>query len=163
MDLDTALTGKAPGGGATDRLREDHALVRRLFRDFAQASDDPHAARVIAEQICMQCDLHDRVEREVFYPKVRGIDDFMLARAFADHRDLPDLMHAVESAGSSPACRDAIAHLESWFAAHVAFEEEELFPLVDAKLAGTLAQIGDAIGVFKEAVTGSTDDKQSAT
>ncbi|HEY9379704.1 MAG TPA: hemerythrin domain-containing protein, partial [Burkholderiales bacterium] len=56
---------------ATDLLRADHATVRALFDEYQNAMDEDAAARqVIAQEICMQLEIHHRVELELFYPAV---------------------------------------------------------------------------------------------
>ena len=53
------------------------------------ASSDEHAGRVIAQTLCLALELHDTIEKEVFYPAVLEIDSGTLGkrRRPCRHRD----------------------------------------------------------------------------
>lgn len=53
-------------------LREDHATVRKLFKDFFKAGDRAYATRRrIAGRIITELSTHAGIEEAVFYPRVR--------------------------------------------------------------------------------------------
>jgi hemerythrin superfamily protein len=159
MDLDTALTGKpAEGAGATEILRADHEEVRSLFSEYERAKGgEQHARRVIAQAICLQLELHDTVEREIFYPAVREHDEARVDAAMAQHGELLDAVEQVKAdADSGGDAHEAIERLRQLVEAHLRLEEDEIFPIVEKKLRRKLKDLGKDLIERKEALTRST-------
>ena len=161
MDLDTALSDKPlPGSLATDLLRADHQAVSTLFDDYQQALDDDSPSRVtIARAICMQLELHGRVESELFYPLVREEDPDLISESMQDHEDIAALIAALRDASGEEEGFDArIFELMDLVEAHVATEEDELFPLLEERIRPVLHSLGAEIVRYKERLVGSVDD-----
>jgi hemerythrin superfamily protein len=158
VDLDTALTGKpAEGAPATEILRADHREAERLFAEFDQASTDQHAARVIAQTLCVALELHDTIEKEVFYPAVLEIDSGVLERAFAAHADIERTLQELKRcADANEPLGSTVSRLKGLVTAHVEEEEGRLFPRVEAAAKGSLRELGTALIKRKEELTGST-------
>jgi hypothetical protein len=73
MDKQTALKTNTPpdDAGATDILRADHAQARKDLAEYRRLMDEHAETRsALAQDICMQIELHDLVEREIFYPAI---------------------------------------------------------------------------------------------
>jgi hemerythrin superfamily protein len=163
MDIDSAITGKpAEGASATEILRADHAEVRRLFAEYASDVDEPDVRKVALRSLCLQLELHDRVEREVFYPAVRargadGIDAFLHAHGevMAIVLELRDL-ETVDPQSAAVAAR-----LAGLVERHVRAEEDRLFPEVEKHGAAWLHELGLAIVKRKEELTGSVEDLEA--
>jgi hemerythrin superfamily protein len=52
-------------------LRDDHARVKKLFREFERAGDDAHATRAsLVRRIIEELTVHTYLENEVMYPEV---------------------------------------------------------------------------------------------
>jgi hemerythrin superfamily protein len=159
MDLDSALTGKpAEGAPATDILRADHRQAERLFAEFERAGAEDHTARVIAQSLCLALELHDTIEREVFYPAVLEIDSTAVEGAFGAHAEIE---HALEDlrrhADANEALGEVVARLKHLVTAHVEEEEEQLLPRVEAaRSTGSLRDLGAALIKRKEELTRST-------
>jgi hypothetical protein len=159
MDLDTALTGKpAEGASATDILRADHRKVRRLFSEFRNAGGDVHVLRVIAQSICLQVELHDAIERDVFYPAIADVDAVWTPHALEAHDRIANAVERVRSrADANEALDEPVGKLEALIEEHVREEEDRLFPKVEAQHAGSLRALGRALIARKEELTRSTE------
>jgi hemerythrin superfamily protein len=159
MDLDTALTGKpAEGARATDILRADHREARHLFAEYRGAANDVHAAKVIAQTLCMKLELHDTIERDVLYPIAREVDAQWTANAAKAHDAIVTCVERVRAAADTgERLEDAIGQLQARVEEHVADEEKQLFPKLEAERASSLADIGRALIKRKEELTRSTE------
>ena len=161
MDIDTAMHDKDPDVHlATELLRTDHATIRELFDEYREALDEESEVRqTIAQEICMQIELHGRVELEVFYPAVREEDSGFIDNAVEDHAEISDAIAEIrELAADSDEYDDYILELMDLVEEHVAEEEDVLFPELEERMPATLASLTDDIIGFKERVVGSTED-----
>jgi hemerythrin superfamily protein len=158
MDLDTALTGKpAEGASATEILRADHREAEELFAEFEHAGDDRHTARVIAQTLCLALELHDTIEKEIFYPAVLEIDEPTVERAFGAHAELEGVLDDLKRrADADEALGETVARLKRLVTAHVEQEEQRLFPRVERSAKDALRDLGAALIKRKEELTGST-------
>ena len=89
MDLQAAADGGDIGDNdsATAILRHDHQALRKAFARYRELMNDAAAPRAgLAQDICMQIELHFSITREIFYPA-------MAARAAPL---VPELVHAQE-------------------------------------------------------------------
>lgn len=161
MDLDTALNEKAPHSQrATDLLRADHQEISALFDDYQQLMDSASPVReTLSQAICMQLELHSRIECEVFYPVVRGEDTELVEEAVQDHEEMQALMDAIEKLPIEDENFDArMLDLMDVVEAHIATAEEELFPLLEDRIDPTLRHLCSEIIRYKERLVGSTED-----
>ena len=160
MDLDTALTGKpAEGATATEILRADHREVRRLFAEFAHAEGDAHARHVAAQALCMQLELHDALERSVFYAALTGLERELVSAALAEHDEIVAIVGALrELAECDARCAADVERLQALVDAHVDEEEHALFPRVEQHDAAWLRDLGIALVKRKEELTRSTEE-----
>jgi hemerythrin superfamily protein len=159
MDLDTALTGKpAEGTPATDILRADHREVRRLFTEFRGAAGDTHAQRVTAQSICLQVELHDTIERDVFYPAIADVDADWTPHALEAHDRIANAVERVRSrSDAGEALDEPVGKLEALIEEHVREEEDRIFPKVEVQRTGSLRDLGRALIGRKEELTRSTE------
>jgi hemerythrin superfamily protein len=116
-------------------LRRDHKLVNDLFNELDQAAQqqiDPMARR-----ICKLVRIHAQIEEELFYPAARRVvqDSTLIDVAEREHAQAKDAITRIESMTSDDArFKDAIAELAREVRAHVAQEEDELFPQLEGKV-----------------------------
>src|SRR5437868_14246857 len=85
MDLQSALeelTGS--DHRAKTLLRREHEAILAAFRDYRDASRGPR--EVVAQQIAVLIEIHDRVERSVVYPALVPYYG-PLVRAFVTEHD----------------------------------------------------------------------------
>jgi hemerythrin superfamily protein len=86
---------------ATDILKKQHREVKNLFKKVEKA-EEAGERRQLMEQITRALELHTRLEEEIFYPAVRGLEtrkaEEMVAEAFEEHhvvklvlKDLPNV------------------------------------------------------------------------
>ena len=160
MDLDTALTDKSLGGSATELLRADHEEISRLFDSYQEAMDAASSVRnALAQAICMQVELHSRVEAEVFYPNVRDEAPELVAESIDDHEEIAQTIGALrETDLSLETCDGLMLDLMDQVESHMAAEELELFPLLEERISPELRSLGVEIFRLKEDMVGSTED-----
>jgi hemerythrin superfamily protein len=86
---------------ATDFLKKQHKEVKGLFKKVDKI-EDARGRRQLMEQIGQALELHTRLEEEIFYPAVRGLEtrkaEEMVAEALEEHhvvklvlKDLPNV------------------------------------------------------------------------
>ena len=54
-------------------LKEDHKEIRRAFKDFERAEDDPRVRGKVMSRIIELLTVHTYIENEVMYPRVREL------------------------------------------------------------------------------------------
>jgi hemerythrin superfamily protein len=122
---------------AIDLLKQDHRHVERLFKEFEKLheSGDHEAVDEIVETACMELQIHDKLEIEIFYPAVRQkaaeeeID--LLDEAEVEHTTVRDLIRKIEDLGPGADRRHAhFTVLSEYVKHHVKEEEKEMFPKV---------------------------------
>jgi hemerythrin superfamily protein len=158
MDLDTALTGKpAEGTSATDILRADHREARRLFDEQRRANADDHAGRVLAQALCMQLELHDRIERDVLYPVLQQVDPDAAAEAVEAHDEIAAAVERLrQRADAGDRLAEAVPQLQAIVDRHVRDEEDRLFPRLEAEKGISLVELGRELIKRKEELTRAT-------
>jgi hemerythrin superfamily protein len=160
LDLDSALTGKpAEGAGATEILRADHAEVMRLFSEYEGAKGSArHTQRVLAQSICVQLELHDTLEREIFYPALRELDSERIGAALREHDEMLGAVAALKAQADAAASTDEpLERLKRLVESHVAEEEEALFPRAERELAAAMQDLGKRLIQRKQELTGSAE------
>ena len=158
MDLDSALTDKpAEGASATDILRADHNEVRGLFAEYERVAHDAHARAAVAQSLCMQLELHDTIEREVFYPALRECDSEFVDEALSAHDEIAVAAERVRMGADARQPIDtAVAELKALVDSHVREEEQRFFRCAEENAAGKLRDLGRALVKRKEELTRST-------
>lgn len=158
MDLDSALTGKpAEGTTATDLLRADHREVSGLFGEYERARGAGHARAVIAQTIAMQLELHDTIEREVFYPAVQSFAERLVEAAMREHDEIARLIEKLKVGGMGDTSDKVVIQLKRLVEEHVREEEQALFPAVEEIAGRGLIDLGRELIKRKEEVTRSTE------
>lgn len=160
MDLDTALTGKpAEGATATQILRADHGEVRRLFVEFGRAQSEPHTRHVAVQAVCMQLELHDELEKSVFYAVLRELERDFVEAALREHDEIAGIVDQLrELAECDEHCVAKVERLKALVEAHVYEEEHVLFPRVEEHDEAWLRDLGIALVKRKEELTRSTEE-----
>jgi hemerythrin superfamily protein len=86
---------------ATDILKKQHREVKALFKKMDN-TEDARGRKQLLDEITRALQLHTRLEEEIFYPAVRGLEtrkaEEMVAEAFEEHHvvdlvleDLPNV------------------------------------------------------------------------
>lgn len=136
-------------------LMEDHAEVKRLFKEFEKLSEKDDSNKVdIANQICMELIVHAKAEEEVFYPAVRtAIDDEdLMNEAEVEHDSAKDLIAQIQTMDPEDEMYDAkVKVLGEYIMHHVKEEESEMFPKV-RKAKMDIIELGLQLKMRKEAL-----------
>jgi iron-sulfur cluster repair protein YtfE (RIC family) len=119
---------------ATDRLKEDHRRVDRLFKKVKDAPKGEHPA--LFKQIKAELDVHAHIEETVFYPVLEAKGDKELKditrEGIEEHRQVK--MFLKELDGMSAGNKQFEAKLKVLMEDiehHVKEEEDEMFPMVE--------------------------------
>ncbi len=86
---------------ATDILKKQHREVKGLFKKM-ESTENARGRQQLLDEITQALELHTRLEEEIFYPAVRGLEtrkaEEMVAEAFEEHhvvdlvlKDLPNV------------------------------------------------------------------------
>jgi hypothetical protein len=155
MDLVTAMDGKVPdSASAVDVLRRDHDRVRELFREYRRRMDEaPETCRALAGEICMQWELHARLEHEFLYPALREEAAAAVQDAARAHEDMQECIAIVRRWPPDSERDSTMLRMMQLADYHMRREEEELFPR-----AGRACAMGRDILRRREELAGSTDD-----
>jgi hemerythrin superfamily protein len=128
---------------ALSLLRRDHRLAEELFAEFARSA--PQQLDPLARRICKMLRVHTQIEEELFYPAVgRALTaanaatepasgQSLLEQSEREHAQAKESIMRIESMTSeNPAFTAEVTQLATQIGAHVAKEEQELFPQVSA-------------------------------
>jgi iron-sulfur cluster repair protein YtfE (RIC family) len=140
---------------ATDLLKKQHKQVKTLFKKVEKTAN-PRERRQLMEQIENELKIHTRIEEQIFYPAVRGIEtkkaEEMVMEALEEHH-VVDLVLA-ELPKVDPADERFHAKmtvLSELVEHHVDEEEEAMFPMAEKKLG---AEELKALGAQMEQMAG---------
>lgn len=120
---------------AITMLTEDHANVRKMFKQFEkikEEGDDTEKSELVA-QICTELKLHTQIEEECFYPAAReALDEQdLLDEAEVEHTSAKDLISQLESMRPGDELYDAkVTVLGEYVDHHAKEEEKEMFPKI---------------------------------
>jgi hemerythrin superfamily protein len=136
-------------------LHQDHEKARTLFAQLAASGEDEQDRRErLFSTLSRELNLHSEAEERYLYSRLKSNDETreMTHESLDDHKGMKRLLQALESmdAGTpewTAKCRELSEECE----AHIAREEEELFPrarriIEDEEAAG----IAEDIQAFKE-------------
>lgn len=131
---------------AIDLLTEDHRLVREYFQHIEMASNtstaaDRHRRPALVQQLCDELEIHDKIEREIFYPAVRAAfkesDDTMVEEAEREHDQVVRMIAELRRLPPEDGRVDALlAELRKAVEHHVHEEEERMFTLARSQIDG---------------------------
>ncbi|MEP6606794.1 MAG: hemerythrin domain-containing protein [Nitrosospira sp.] len=132
----THSTTRRTKNNAIKLLTEDHAKVKKMFKEFEKLSkkDDEEAKGELATQICKELTVHTQLEEEIFYPAVREAieDDDLMNEAMVEHGSAKDLIAQIQAMSASDPMYDAVVTvLGEYINHHVEEEQNEMFPKVE--------------------------------
>lgn len=137
-------------------LKEDHKLVKQLFRDFEKAKDSatPKAKRELVDQICTELVRHSFIEETIFYPAAReaapDTSDEVL-ESVEEHHVVAWLLSELQGLDPGEETFDAkVTVLIENTRHHIEEEETELFPQVRKALGrNRLTELGEQMAAAK--------------
>lgn len=133
-------------------LMQDHAKVKKLFKEFEKLSKKDDDSKVdIANQICMELTVHAKAEEEIFYPAARMVlEEDLLNEAEVEHDTAKDLIAQIQTMSPDDEMYDAkVTVLGEYIDHHVEEEETEMFPKA-RKAKMDLNELGVQIRMRKE-------------
>jgi len=147
-------TRRASARTALDLLREDHAQVSKLFRQFERfhKAEDDEGMRLCAQAACKALTVHARIEEEIFYPALRESADAddQLDEADVEHAHIKELVGQIEKAKPGDehfAARMKV--LSEYVRHHVEEEESQIFSKA-RKADCDLTALGEQLAARKE-------------
>jgi hemerythrin-like domain-containing protein len=132
----------ASGPDAIALLKEDHAEVKALFKEYdklAEADAEAGQREMLAMQICEMLTVHATIEEEIFYPAAREAiaqaSEDLLDEAEVEHASAKDLIAQIRSSDASdPLYNAKVKVLGEYIDHHVKEEQDELFPKLTRKM-----------------------------
>jgi len=107
-------------------LEQDHRSIEAQFQTFLRDEEEP-VVRELAEQLTR----HSQLEESALYPALRrwvdGGDD-LADRAQQEHAQIATMVAELYDSATPERLGDLVASLRDAVAAHVEFEESEIFP-----------------------------------
>lgn len=149
--VDMPRTRRTPAKDAVALLTADHDKVKQLFREYERLQNigDISLKADLAQQICMELEIHTAIEEEIFYPAVRNDtgDEKMVREAIQEHAEAKELIaHLHGMSGDDPDLDSTMAMLRKAIEHHVQEEEQAMFPQArqgDVDLAALCEQLAD--------------------
>lgn len=143
---------------AVAMLKADHQRVRDLFQEY-EAASDLSAKREIAEEACVELEIHAQLEENVFYPAVNEETDEgpeLVKESLDEHQAMKRLIRALRSMGPDDKAFDAkFTELIRTVEHHVEEEEREMFPLAAEELKEDMEDLRDEMQELKEQLLAS--------
>ena len=148
---------RKPKNHAIKLLMEDHAQVKKMFKEFEKLTEEKEEAgkQELVEQICRELTVHAQLEEEIFYPSARDVldDDRPLNKAAVEHGAAKDLIAQLQSMDVFDPLFDAtVTVLSEYVNHHIEEEESEIFPKVE-KAKMDFEEIGSEIAERKAILT----------
>lgn len=125
-------------------LKQQHEEVASLFEQFEKARTRKAA---LAQEICEKLSIHDKIEREIFYPAVNENEELkdMILEGLEEHHLVQILLKQISECDPSDETFEAkVKVLQELIEHHVEEEEQEMFKAirgaVDKKLLNELGR-----------------------
>jgi hemerythrin superfamily protein len=148
---------KQSNNEAIAQLTEDHARVKRLFKDYeklAKDDADDSERRDLALLICAEVTAHATAEEEILYPAARAAieESELVDEATVEHATAKDLIAQIMESSPDDELFDAkVKVLGEYIDHHVKEEEGEMFPQLKKAKIDTV-ELGERIAQRKAAV-----------
>ena len=123
---------KAKAAGAIEMLKDDHAKVKKAFKEFEKMDrEDTESVQQLVQTVCEDLKVHTTLEEEIFYPAVREAieDEDIMNEAQVEHETAKMLIEQLENMGpDDPNFHATFTVLGEYVNHHVEEEEGEMFP-----------------------------------
>ena len=135
---------------ATSVLKQDHALIKSLFWDFARTTANATKTRYrLAVRLVAHLEVHAQIEDEIFYPamdRVRSARS-LLQEARGEHAEVKAMVAVVaDAAPDDRVLTTLVADLSRAVLHHAIEEEKVLLPLAEIALGrDRLLELGDRL------------------
>ncbi|HEY8524036.1 MAG TPA: hemerythrin domain-containing protein [Acidimicrobiales bacterium] len=120
-------------------LKDDHKLVKRLFREFKQTTDRAVKTRErLCRRMVKELSIHAAIEEMLLYPRLRSVlpkGDKLADHAIEEHQEAKELLAKIDGmSGDDPELAPTVEKLAAAITAHVKEEEGDLFKQLRAKV-----------------------------
>lgn len=145
---------------ATALLKEDHEVLRRLFRSYVATADVEERRRAVKD-IKSVLEEHSRIEEEVFYPAVMRVRSEQakdcVRVGLEDHHVLDGIVAELDQLEPEDADFDAkVRALQQSVERHLLDEEERMFAQARIHLTDErLERLGREMAALRESGRGS--------
>lgn len=134
-------------------IKQDHRMVKALFRKFASATRRSERQK-LAEQIIEELSVHSAIEEQLLYPALRARDQRMedsVLNALEEHHAAKLILAELDDMDVDDERFAAKMHVvQESVQAHIEQEEQKLLPRVDRLLTDDeLEALAEAIVVMK--------------
>jgi hemerythrin superfamily protein len=135
-------------------LTKQHREVEALFKKV-EKSDDPGEARELLGQIKQQLELHTRIEEEIFYPAIQGLEtkkaEEMIFEAYEEHHVVKLVLAELPRVDPEDERFHAkMTVLKELVEHHVEEEEKEMFKLAKKLGKEELESLGEQMATQAE-------------
>jgi len=159
-------TGRSRSRTALDLLKQDHAEVSKLFKQFERyrKDDDSAGMQACAQAACRALAIHAQIEEEIFYPALRESADAedALDEADIEHSHIKELVGQLEGSNPGDEHFDARVKVLSEYVRHHV-EEEESTIFAKARKAGCdLEALGELLQARKAELGGEDSPPELA-
>jgi hemerythrin superfamily protein len=152
---------KTRSNNAIDLLKEDHAKVKKAFKEFEKMDrSDTETCRQVVRSVCDDLRVHTTIEEEIFYPAVREAidDDDIMNEAAVEHETAKMLIDQLENMEpDDPNYYATFTVLGEYVVHHVKEEEGEMFPQAKKAEGLDLEALGERLRARKEELTAQTE------
>lgn len=141
---------------ATQALRDDHKILKGLFRQFEAVGRPVREIKTrLVQEIFAMLESHFEIEERIFYPAVAAAADEpvrgFVERGLAEHRRMGGFIRLLSRMDIHGEFFDArFSGLINEMMDHMGEEERELFPAAESLLATRLLQLGEQMMLLKE-------------
>jgi hemerythrin-like domain-containing protein len=146
---------------AIDLLKEDHAKVKKAFKEFEDMDrSDTESRRQLIATVCEALKVHTTLEEEIFYPAVRAAieDEDIMNEAAVEHETAKMLIEQLEnSTPDDPNYFATFTVLGEYIMHHVKQEEGEMFPEAKKAQDLDLDALGEQMKARKDELVGQAE------
>ena len=158
MPRTTSRRRRTAAPTALDVLKQDHAQVSKLFKQFERfhKSEDGEGMRLCAQAVCKALAVHAQIEEEIFYPALREAAeaDDALDEADVEHSHIKELVGEIEGGGPGDDRFEARVKVLSEYVRHHVEEEESTIFTKARKSGCDLVALGEQLTARKEELGG---------
>jgi hemerythrin-like domain-containing protein len=154
---------KAKAAGAIEMLKNDHAKVKKAFKEFEKMDrEDTESVQQLVQTVCEDLKVHTTLEEEIFYPAVREAieDEDIMNEAQVEHETAKMLIEQLENMGpDDPNYHATFTVLGEYVNHHVEEEEGEMFPQAK-KTDLDFEELGTRMKQRKEELMGEIEEEE---
>ena len=128
--IEARSRGYFPADDPMQGLEHDHNYVKKLMHAYL-TTQNKEVKKNVGPKICEALETHTSLEESTFYPRVEQFDPDMIERCLSDHEEADQLIMRLQNLSAGEPEYDALMQeLHDVVIAHMALEEEQLFPAV---------------------------------